>query len=119
MHFFKCTKIVSSWGFAPDPTGEYYIHRSQTYLAEFGWDLNVVLVPPLGNVKFSLELCTRLHGFKYEFSKIFWGGAHRALSPDSFPRSISGFAFDSGFDLKSRAVRPLGLGFTLKSPQYV
>ena len=27
--------------------------------------------PPLGKDGFSLELYTRLHGFKYEFSKIF------------------------------------------------
>ena len=27
----------------------------------------------------------------YEFSKFFWGGAHRAPSPDPSPRSISGF----------------------------
>ena len=33
-----------------------------------------------------------MHGFKYEFSKFFWGEAHRALSPDPSPRSISGFA---------------------------
>ena len=33
-----------------------------------------------------------MHCFKYEFSKFFWGEAHRALSPDPSPRSISGFA---------------------------
>ena len=47
------------------------------------------------------------------------GGAHRALSPDSFPRSILDWASLSGFDLKSRAVHALVLGFTLNSPQFV
>ena len=81
------------------------------------WSVSIFgkfLVPPLGNDKFSFELYTRLHCFKYEFSKIFWGWAHRALSLDSFPRSISGFAFDSGFDLKSRAVRAIA-GWALPS----
>ena len=40
-------------------------------------------------------------------------------SPSPFPRSlshsISGFTFDSGFDLKSRVLCALGLGFTLIS----
>ena len=45
--------------------------------------------------RFSLQLCSKMHGFKYEFSKFFWGGAHRAPSPDPSPRSISVFAVDS------------------------
>ena len=32
-----------------------------------------------------VELYTRLHGFKYEFSKIFWGRAPQALFPDPSP----------------------------------
>ena len=39
----KCIKLVGSWGFAPDPTGEFPT-LSETYIAEFGWDRNVVRV---------------------------------------------------------------------------
>ena len=60
-----------------------------------------------------VELYTRLHGFKYEFSK--FSGEGLPMGSPSLSRSISGFAFDSGFDLKSRALRALGLGFTLNS----
>ena len=35
--------------------------------------------------RFSLQLYTNMHGFKYEFSKFFWGGAHRAPSQTPFP----------------------------------
>ena len=72
--------------------------------------------PPLGNKRFLLQIYTRMHGFKYEFSKIFWGGAHRAPSPDPSPRLISGFALDSGFALNSRALRALDSSFALNSP---
>ena len=41
--------------------------------------------PPLREVRFLLQLYSRLHGFKYEFSKVFWGGAHRSPSPDPSP----------------------------------
>ena len=61
------------------------------------------------------KLCTTLQGFKLEFSKIFWGGAHRDPSPDPSPRSISGFALGSGFALSSRALRALDSGFALNS----
>ena len=30
-------------------------------------------------------MCTKMNGFKFDFSKIFWGGAHRAPSPDPSP----------------------------------
>ena len=46
----------------------------------------------------------------------FLGRSSPSPLPRSFPHSIPGFAFDSGFDLKSRALRALGLGFTLNSP---
>ena len=39
----------------------------------------------------------RLNDFKFEIPKIFWGGAHRAPSPDPFPCSFSCFALDLGF----------------------
>ena len=45
----------------------------------------------------------------------FLGRGSPSPLPRSLPHSISGFAFDSGFDLKSRALRALGLGFTLNS----
>ena len=66
--------------------------------------------------------------FKYDFSKIFWGGAHRAPSPDPSSRFFLGFfalglgfavnswalrALDSGFALNTRALRALDSGFTL------
>ena len=57
--------------------------------------------------RFSLQLSTRMHGFKYEFSKIFWGGGSPSPLPRLLPRSISGFALDSGFALNSRALRSL------------
>ena len=43
-----------------------------------------------------------MNGFKFDFSKIFWGGAHRAHSPDPSPRFFSGFALGSGFASNSR-----------------
>ena len=52
-------------------------------------------------------------GFKFDFSKIFWGGAHRAPSPDPSPRFFSGFVLGSGFALNSRALRALDSGFAL------
>ena len=47
---------------------------------------------------------------------IFWGGAHRAPSPDPSPRFISGFALGSGFALNSRALRALDSGIALDIP---
>jgi hypothetical protein len=82
------------------------------------WSVSIFgkfLVPPLGKDKFSLELYTRLHCFKYEFSNIFWGGAHRAPSPDPSPRFFSGFALGSGFALNSQALRAFDSGFALDS----
>ena len=61
------------------------------------------------------QICTKMHGFKIDFSKIFWGGAHRAPSPDPSPRFFSGFALGSGFALNSRALRALDSGFALDS----
>ena len=58
-------------------------------------------------------MCTKMSGLKFDFSKIFWGGAHRAPSPDPSPRFFSGFALGSGFALNSRALRALDSGFAL------
>ena len=58
---------------------------------------------------------TRLHRFKFNFFLIFWGGAHRAPSPDPSPRFFSGCALGSGFALNSRALRALGSGFALNT----
>ena len=50
----------------------------------------------------------------FEFLKIFWGGAHRAPSPDPSPRFFSGFALDArATPSKARALRALGSGFAL------
>ena len=38
--------------------------------------------------RFSFQVYTRWQGFKYEFSKIFWRGAHRAPSPDPSPLNL-------------------------------
>ena len=56
---------------------------------------------------YMVQQCTKLHHFMFEFSKIFWGGAHRAPSPDPSLRFFSGFALDA------RALRALGSGFAL------
>ena len=58
-----------------------------------------------------------MNGFKFDFSKIFWGGAHRAPSPDPSPRFFSGFALGSGFALNSRALHAIGSGFVLNLPR--
>ena len=65
--------------------------------------------------RFLFQMYTRLHGFKFKFLKNFWGGAHRAPSPDPSPRFISGCALGSGFALNSRALRALGSGFALNT----
>ena len=66
--------------------------------------------------RFRFQVYTRLNYLKFEIPKIFWGGAHRAPSPDPSPRSFSGFALDSGFALKSRALRALDSGFARFGP---
>ena len=68
------------------------------------------------NARFRFQVYTRLNYLKFEISKFFWGGAHRAPSPDPSPRSFSGFALDSGFALKSRALRALVSGFARFGP---
>ena len=60
-----------------------------------------------------LQICTKMNGFKFDFSKIFWGGAHRVPSPDPSPRFFLGFALGSGFALNSRALRALDSRFAL------
>ena len=40
------------------------------------------------------QICTKMNGFKIDFSKLFWGGAHRAPSPDpapNFSRALPSF----------------------------
>ena len=54
-----------------------------------------------------------MNGFKFDFSKIFWGGAHWAPSPDPSPQFFSGFALGSGFALNSRVLPALDSGFAL------
>ena len=103
--------LVYSWGFIRDPVGGF-----TTLLCKDTWNLAFVHLRKIPRsagrkFRFSLQLLySKMHGFKYEFSKFFWGGAHRAPSPDPSPRSISGFAVDS------RALCVLGLGCTLNSP---
>ena len=65
---------------------------------------------------FQFQVHTKLNYLKFEFLKIFWGGAHRASSLDPSPRSFSGFALDSGFALKSRALRALDPGLARFGP---
>ena len=54
-----------------------------------------------------------MNSFKFDFSKILWGGAHRAPSPDPSPRFFSGFSLGLGFALNSRALRAFDSGFAL------
>ena len=54
-----------------------------------------------------------MSGFKFEFSKIFWEGAHRAPSPDPSPRFFSGFALGLDFALNSQALCAFDSGFAL------
>ena len=62
--------------------------------------------PPPFNlvIEFAPPICTKMNDFKFDFSKIFWGVAHRAPSPDPSPRFFSGFALGSGFALNSQAL---------------
>ena len=64
------------------------------------------------------QICTKMNGLKFDFSKNFWGGAHRAPSPDPSPRFLSGFALGSGFALNSQALRSqLSIGKLGLAPQ--
>ena len=87
----------------------------------WSWTMHVIIFLP--------QIYTKMNGFKFEFSKNFWGGAHRAPSPDPSPRFFSGFALGSGFSPQfsgasrirlglqpssSKALRTLSSGF---SPQ--
>ena len=56
-----------------------------------------------------------MNGFKFDFSKNFWGGAPSGPSPfpKPLPRFRSGFAISSGFVLNSWALRTLYSGFAL------
>ena len=36
-------------------------------------------------LKYLPHLCTKMNDFKFDFTKNFWGGAHRAPSPDPSP----------------------------------
>ena len=59
------------------------------------------------------QICTKMNNLKFDFSTNFWGGAHRAPSPDPSPRFFSGFALGSGFPLNSQALRAFDSGFVL------
>ena len=54
-----------------------------------------------------------LHYFKFEFSKIFWRGAHRAFS-QAPPLFISGFALGLSFALDTRALCALHPSHTIE-----
>ena len=60
------------------------------------------------------QICTKMNGFKFDFSKNFWAGAHRAPSPD-ISRFFLGFALGSGFALNSQALHAFDSGFALDS----
>ena len=114
--------MFDSWGFAPDPTGEFTT-LSKTYIAEFGWDRNEVRahlrqIPWSATGKRWIFAWTIHQIARFQvwiFKNILEMGTPSPL-PRPLPRSTSGFAFDSGFDLKSRALRALRLDFTLNSP---
>ena len=59
------------------------------------------------NAIFRFLVYTRWHYLKFEISKFFWEGAHRAPSPAPSPRSFSGFAIGFGLSPQnSGASRP-------------
>ena len=69
---------------------------------------------PLNHVicfKYLLQICTKMNGFKFDFSKHLWGGAPSPF-PTPFPLRL-GFALSSGFVLYSWALRTLYSGFAL------
>ena len=66
--------------------------------------------------KIFLSTIHQIEQFEAQISKEIWERAHQAFSPDLSPHSFSGFALDSGFALKSRALRALGSGFTRFGP---
>ena len=75
--------VLYGWGFIRDPTGGF-----TTLLCKDTWNLVLVHLRKIPRsagrkYRFSLPLYTKMHGFKYEFSNIFWGGAHRARPPQS------------------------------------
>ena len=90
-------------------------------------------VARLAKMFFSCFFLNRLNqyfGFKYTPDWTVWSSKFKKFSgeglteppphwqsPDPSPRSFSGFALDSGFALKSRALRALDSGFTDSDPQ--
>ena len=64
-----------------------------------------------------------MNSFKFDFSKLFWGGSHRAppqtpplvFSSDFALNSHTLRAFNSGFALEYRAFSPLDQGFDLST----
>ena len=92
--------FVLESGFALNSPSNYFPQQKGTRLNTVCPSLNALAKPRLiraqfwrihgsatENLKdrFSLQLYTRSHGFKYEFSKTCWGGAHRAPSPNPSP----------------------------------
>ena len=57
------------------------------------------------------QIRTKINGFKFKFSNIFWGGAHRAPSPDPSPRFFLGLCSRFGPRLQFSGVSRLRLGF--------
>ena len=122
----KCIKSVDSWGFALNPNNvledklySWIWLRSKFGMCSFSANSST---HPWEKINFRLNSSTihQIALLQVWIFKIFRGGAHRTLSPNpSLPRSISGFAFDSGFDLKYRALCALGLSFTLDLHQCV
>ena len=67
--------------------------------------------------RFSLQLYTKMHGFKYKFSKIFWGGAHPAPSPDFSPaQSWASPLIRASPSILGRFAPSIGSSFALNSP---
>ena len=83
------------------------------------WVIELVLEPCklLFYFKCLPQICTTMKWFQVRFFFIFWGGAHRAPSPNPFPLPgfFSGFALGSGFAFNSQALRAFDSGFALDS----
>ena len=77
--------LVYSWGFIRDPSGGF-----TTLPCKDTWNLVLVHLRKIprsagGKYRFSLQLYTKMHGFKYEFSKFVGGGGSSSPLPRSPP----------------------------------
>ena len=63
------------------------LQRSHAETPEI-WHLREIPRSAGQKFRFSLQLYSKMHGFKYEFSKFVWGGAHRAPPKTPSPLNL-------------------------------